>query len=111
MRASFWSSRGSFGWRSFYRNDPRPVVPEGDLSHAYPTGGRFRKIPGFALAPGFCGADRPFPKDPIVFSRILVTLMVLPLAITAAAQEKQRIDKAADLPVFSYKLDGKLEAL
>jgi subtilisin family serine protease len=46
-----------------------------------------------------------------VLSRFLVTLMVLPLAITAAAQDKQRIDKAADLPVFSYKLDGKLDTL
>jgi len=46
-----------------------------------------------------------------VFSRLLVTLIALPLATTAVAQEKQRIDKAADLPVFSYKLDGKLEVL
>ena len=28
-----------------------------------------------------------------------------------SAQDKKRVDKAADLPVFSYKVDGKLEAL
>jgi subtilisin family serine protease len=38
-------------------------------------------------------------------------MVALPLALSAAAQSKKRIDKAADLPVFSYKVDGKLEAL
>ncbi len=38
-------------------------------------------------------------------------LLALPLAVTAAAQERKRVEKAADLPVFSYKVDGKLETL
>jgi hypothetical protein len=33
------------------------------------------------------------------------------LAGSAAAQEKKRVDKAADLPVFSYKVGGRLEEL
>ncbi len=43
--------------------------------------------------------------------RLLIALVALPLALGAAAQGKKRVDKAADLPVFSYKVDGKLEAL
>lgn len=43
--------------------------------------------------------------------RILLTLLAVPLAFGAAAQIKKRVDKAADLPVFSYKIDGKLDAL
>ncbi|HXX85255.1 MAG TPA: hypothetical protein VEN29_14890, partial [Casimicrobiaceae bacterium] len=31
------------------------------------------------------------------------------LISTAGAQTKQRIDKAADLPRFTYKLDGTVE--
>ena len=41
----------------------------------------------------------------------MIALVALPLALGAAAQGKKRIDKAADLPVFSYKVDGKLETL
>jgi len=46
-----------------------------------------------------------------VFARLLITLLALQLAVTAAAQDRKRVEKAADLPVFSYKVDGKLEAL
>ena len=46
-----------------------------------------------------------------MFARLLITLVALPLAVAAVAQDRKRIDKAADLPVFSYKVDGKLEAL
>ncbi len=46
-----------------------------------------------------------------MFARLLITLIALPLAVAAVAQDKKRIEKAADLPVFSYKVDGKLEAL
>jgi hypothetical protein len=48
------------------------------------------------------------------FSRFIVPLLGLVLAGavgTASAQPKQRIDKAADLPRFSYKVDGKVEDL
>jgi subtilisin family serine protease len=38
-------------------------------------------------------------------------MAALQLAVAAPAQERKRIDKAADLPVFSYRIDGKLEAL
>ncbi|HVN36021.1 MAG TPA: S8 family serine peptidase [Casimicrobiaceae bacterium] len=43
--------------------------------------------------------------------RLLIAIVVLPLAFNAAAQGKKRVEKAADLPVFSYKVDGKLETL
>jgi hypothetical protein len=46
-----------------------------------------------------------------VYARLLITAFALSFAFGAAAQDKKRIDKAADLPVFSYKVDGKLEAL
>ncbi len=36
-------------------------------------------------------------------------LMTAVLVMPALAQTKQRIDKAADLPRFTYKIDGKLE--
>jgi subtilisin family serine protease len=42
---------------------------------------------------------------------LLIAVVALFLALPAAAQTKKRIDKAADLPVFSYKVDGKLETL
>jgi subtilisin family serine protease len=41
----------------------------------------------------------------------LITIVALPLALNAAAQGKKRLEKAADLPVFSYKVDGRLESL
>jgi subtilisin family serine protease len=44
-----------------------------------------------------------------VFTRILVLLLASLVASGATAQGKIRIDKAADLPRFSYKLDGKIE--
>ncbi|MEO8305102.1 MAG: S8 family serine peptidase [Betaproteobacteria bacterium] len=46
-----------------------------------------------------------------MFLRLLITLLALPIAVGASAQDRKRIEKAADLPVFSYKVDGKLEAL
>jgi subtilisin family serine protease len=44
-----------------------------------------------------------------VSARLLVLFLAFLLAGGAAAQGKKRIDKAADLPRFSYKLDGKIE--
>ena len=44
-------------------------------------------------------------------TRILVLCLSLVLSAAADAQPKQRIDKAADLPRFSYTLDGKVEDL
>jgi len=46
-----------------------------------------------------------------VFARLFITILALQFVVVAAAQSKKRIEKAADLPVFSYKVDGKLEAL
>jgi len=46
-----------------------------------------------------------------VFARLLIALLALSFAATATAQDRKRIEKAADLPVFSYRVDGKLEAL
>src|ERR1700686_2041750 len=42
-------------------------------------------------------------------ARLLVLFLAFLLAGGAAAQDKKRIDKAADLPRFSYKLDGRIE--
>jgi subtilisin family serine protease len=50
-------------------------------------------------------------KGTHVSIRFALALVALPLAVAAAAQEKQRIDKASDLPVFSYKIDGNLESM
>jgi hypothetical protein len=44
-----------------------------------------------------------------VSARLLVLFLAFLLAGGAVAQGKKRIDKAADLPRFSYKLDGRIE--
>ncbi|HET7033859.1 MAG TPA: hypothetical protein VFJ48_12090, partial [Casimicrobiaceae bacterium] len=46
-----------------------------------------------------------------MYLRLLIAILALPLALSAAAQGKKRVEKAADLPVFSYKVDGSLESL
>lgn len=43
--------------------------------------------------------------------RILLLLLALSLTGPALAQTKQRIEKAADLPRFTYQVDGKVEDL
>lgn len=43
--------------------------------------------------------------------RLLLALVLAVTAGAAAAQTKPRIDKAADLPRFTYKIDGKVEDL
>ena len=43
--------------------------------------------------------------------RILTAVLALCLAGTAVAQDKKRVERAADLPRFSYKIDGKLDDL
>ena len=43
--------------------------------------------------------------------RLFALLMSLFLAVPALAQGKQRVEKAADLPRFSYAIDGKVEDL
>ena len=42
-------------------------------------------------------------------ARLLVLFLAFLLAGSVAAEGKKRIDKAADLPRFSYKLDGRIE--
>ena len=46
-----------------------------------------------------------------MFARLLITIFALQFTVVAMAQSKKRVEKAADLPVFSYKVDGKLETL
>ena len=46
-----------------------------------------------------------------MFKQLGVLLVVLPLATGATAAEKKRIEKAADLPRFNYRVEGKLEDL
>ncbi len=43
--------------------------------------------------------------------RLLILILALMLAADAVAQAKKRIDKAADLPRFSYKLDSQIEEM
>jgi subtilisin family serine protease len=44
-----------------------------------------------------------------MLNKILAGVLAAMLALPAMAQTKQRIDKAADLPRFTYKLDGTVE--
>src|SRR5689334_11540508 len=44
-----------------------------------------------------------------VLAKIFTFIVALLLASGAYAQEKKRIDKAADMPRFTYKVDGKLD--
>ncbi|HSV18309.1 MAG TPA: S8 family serine peptidase [Casimicrobiaceae bacterium] len=44
-------------------------------------------------------------------TRLIALLLALVLSASAAAAEKKRIDKAADLPRFTYRIDGSVEAL
>jgi hypothetical protein len=45
----------------------------------------------------------------MLMTRLAAVALALAVALPALAQTKQRIDKAADLPRFTYKIDGKLE--
>jgi hypothetical protein len=44
-----------------------------------------------------------------VLTRTFIVCLALVVAAAAVAQDKKRIDKAADVPRFSYKIDGSLE--
>jgi subtilisin family serine protease len=44
-----------------------------------------------------------------VFARIVVLCLALMLAGGASGENKKRIEKAADVPRFSYKIDGRIE--
>lgn len=45
-----------------------------------------------------------------MFPRLLLASLCVALSLPSAfAQDKKRVEKAADLPRFSYKMDGKLE--
>ena len=46
-----------------------------------------------------------------MLTRLLVLLLTLAMFGPAGAQTKQRIEKAADLPRFTYQIDGKVEDL
>jgi subtilisin family serine protease len=46
-----------------------------------------------------------------VIGKLLTCLLALIVAGSAAAQDKKRIEKAADLPRFTYKVDGKLDEI
>lgn len=46
-----------------------------------------------------------------MLKRLLFVLLAFCLSTAAFAQAKKRIEKAADMPRFSYKVDGKLEDL
>ena len=44
-----------------------------------------------------------------MFARTLIVCLAIAAATAAVAQDKKRIDRAADIPRFSYKIDGSLE--
>ena len=44
-----------------------------------------------------------------MFARTLIVCLALAAATAAVAQDKKRIDRAADIPRFSYRIDGSLE--
>jgi subtilisin family serine protease len=46
-----------------------------------------------------------------VIGKLLTCLLALTVSAGVAAQDKKRIEKAADLPRFSYKVDGKLDEI
>ena len=46
-----------------------------------------------------------------MIGKLLTCLLALTVASGVAAQDKKRIDKAADLPRFTYKVDGKLDEI
>lgn len=46
-----------------------------------------------------------------MLARLATCIVALALAGGAIAQNKKRIEKAADLPRFNYKVDGKLDAI
>ena len=46
-----------------------------------------------------------------MFARIATIVLALAVAGGVCAQEKKRIEKAADLPRFTYSVDGKLDAI
>src|SRR5258706_1693973 len=68
--ATFWDAGMSVflqvgvGWWSFYRNDSRPVGPNGDLSHPPPPGRLFHRIPASRARARRCRIHRHFRKGP-----------------------------------------------
>jgi subtilisin family serine protease len=46
-----------------------------------------------------------------MYARIATIVLALAVAGGAAAQEKKRLEKAADLPRFTYSVEGKLDAI
>jgi hypothetical protein len=50
-------------------------------------------------------------EDCFVLGRLLLVVVTVALSTIAIAQGKPRVDKAADLPRFSYKVDGAVEDL
>ena len=44
-----------------------------------------------------------------MYARSFIVCLALVAATTAAAQDRKRIDRAADVPRFSYRIDGTLE--
>jgi hypothetical protein len=85
---------------------PLPPVARGARHRDAPYNGAFSES-----GAGRCRTPQPTQRTLHVFARLLITLLALSFAATAAAQDRKRVEKAADLPVFSYKVDGKLEAL
>ena len=63
-----------------------------------------------AAAPAGARAVFP-PENPIVPTRFFLLVLSFLFAGGAAAESKIRIDKVADLPRFTYKIDGTVEDL
>jgi len=61
------------------------------------------------LPPGHEPAAAPRPENLFVNTRLLALLVACLVTVGAHAQTKPRIEKAADLPRFSYKIEGSVE--
>jgi subtilisin family serine protease len=55
--------------------------------------------------------SRTTSRAPLLLKQLAPALVMVSLATHAPAAEKKRIERAADLPRFSYHIDGKLEDL
>ena len=90
---------------SRHPNRPRIVASKHALSHLKAR----LKCPPVQYGPSRSRPAKRHPEGSSCQPDCSILLLAFLLAGGAAAQGKKRIDKAADLPRFSYKIDGKLE--
>ena len=65
-------------------------------------------VPAFAAIQRILRNSRMLPSQ-VIRAAAAALLTLAAVAVSAQAQAKPRIEKAADLPRFSYKIDARLE--